>query len=276
VNLLTTAVVIVAATAASVGVMSFARRRAPAGGFFTDSDRAAGVFGVLGTAFAVLLAFVIFVAFGSYVNAKEKAGQEAIAVSELYHTARLLPSPARETLPAQTICYARAVIDDEWPAMMHQRQSARVQGWVAGLDAGIAGIDIRGQATPVAYGHWLTESAARQEGRRGRLSEAAPFVPFPLWLVLMIGAVVLIGYMCFFADRGEPFFVQAMMIASITAVVVSGLLVIRFLDRPYENRVGSIEPVEMRHTLRLLERQQQSGPKVRERCDAQGRPLRRT
>src|SRR6266545_584512 len=97
--------------------MFFARRRAPEGGFFSDLDRAAGVFGVLGTSFAVLLAFVIFVAFESYVEAKDKAGQEAVAVLELYHTAKLFPSPVRETLDGELACYARSVIDDEWPTM---------------------------------------------------------------------------------------------------------------------------------------------------------------
>jgi len=59
----------------------------PAGGFFTDSDRAAGVFGVTGTAFAVLLAFVIFLSFSSYDRAREKASLEAVAVSQLFRTA---------------------------------------------------------------------------------------------------------------------------------------------------------------------------------------------
>ncbi|MGI8885299.1 MAG: hypothetical protein ACR2G9_00040 [Gaiellaceae bacterium] len=42
--------------AASVVLPLFIRRSAPAGGFFTDSDRAAGVLGAAGTGFAVLLA----------------------------------------------------------------------------------------------------------------------------------------------------------------------------------------------------------------------------
>jgi amino acid transporter len=273
VNLWISGAIIVGAIAVAVTLMSLARRRAPVGGFFTDLDRAAGVFGVLGTSFAVLLAFVIFVAFESYVNAKDKAGQEAVSVSELYHTAQLFPSPTRAELAGQTICYARSVIDDEWPKMREQRRSTLAQGWTAQLDATAEHRDLAGKEA-VAFGHWLDQSAARREGRRGRLAEAKPFVPQPLWLVLILGAGLLVGFMCFFADRSEAFLVQAMMIGAITAVVVSGLLVIRFLDRPYENRSGSIQPAEMRQTLELIEQERkQPDHEVRPPCDAHGRPL---
>jgi len=47
--------VVLAVASACVGIMLLVRRAAPRGGFFTDSDRAAGVFGVIGTSFAVLL-----------------------------------------------------------------------------------------------------------------------------------------------------------------------------------------------------------------------------
>lgn len=273
VNLWIAAVVVAGGVAGAVAAMFLVRPRAPLGGFFTDSDRAAGVFGVLGTSFAVLLAFVIFLAFESYGNAKEKAGQEAVSTTELDHTAKLFGSPAREDMRGQLICYARAVVAEEWPAMRHQRESKLVQGWLAALDTSIARVDIRGQKQTVAYAHWLDQNAERREGRRGRLAEAAPFVPPPIWLVLILGAVLLVGYMCFYADRRERFLVQAMMIGAITAIVVSGLLVVRFLDRPYENEAGSIKPAQMRQTLELMvQEQEQASPRLRVPCNTGGRP----
>jgi hypothetical protein len=232
---------------------------------------------VLGTSFAVLLAFVIFVAFESFGNAKDKAGQEAIAVTELYHTTQLAPSAARRELSGETICYARAVIDDEWPRMKDEGRSTLVEGWLDRFDAGIARLDVDRQAQAIAVAHWLDENAARREGRRGRLAEAAPFVPQPLWFALIVGAVILVGFMCLFADPKEPLFVQAMMIGAVTAVVLAGLLVIRFLDNPYENRSGNIKPVEMRRTLELMETQQRrADPGLRVPCNEHGKPTGRS
>ena len=65
-NIVWAALIIVAATAVAVAAMLAVRRGAPEGGYFTDSDRAAGIFGVLATGFSVLLGFLIFLAFESY------------------------------------------------------------------------------------------------------------------------------------------------------------------------------------------------------------------
>ena len=52
--------------------MLFVRRTAPEGSYFEDGDRAAGVFGVIATGFAVMLGFVIFLAFESYDTSRSR------------------------------------------------------------------------------------------------------------------------------------------------------------------------------------------------------------
>jgi hypothetical protein len=134
-NPLVVLAIIAAAVAVSVTLMLLVRRfAAPAGGFFTDSDRAAGVFGVTGTGFAVLLAFVIFLSFSSYDRAREKASVEAVAISQLFRTANLFPPDGARQLHGELICYARAVIHDEWRTMRDERESSLVDGWLARIE----------------------------------------------------------------------------------------------------------------------------------------------
>ena len=52
-NLSWAAVIVVAVTAIAVAAMLVVSRRAPDGGYYHDSDRASGVFGVLATGFSV-------------------------------------------------------------------------------------------------------------------------------------------------------------------------------------------------------------------------------
>src|SRR5436309_9338569 len=105
-NLLLALAVVAGGLVVAVAVMLLVRRFAASpGGFFTDSDRAAGVFGVTGTGFAVLLAFVIFLSFSSYDRAREKASIEAVAVSQLFRTAKLFSPPSRQTLHGELVCY---------------------------------------------------------------------------------------------------------------------------------------------------------------------------
>src|SRR5262249_26075237 len=176
--------IIAVAVSIAVTLMLLVRRfAAPAGGFFTDSDRAAGVFGVTGTGFAVLLAFVIFLSFSSYDRAREKASVEAVAVSQpfrtaqLFRTATLFSPDARRQLHGELICYARAVIHDEWRTMRDERASSVVDDWQARIDGTVDGMQLHGDKQRLGFDHWFDQSAERQEGRRGRLAEAKPPVP---------------------------------------------------------------------------------------------------
>jgi hypothetical protein len=270
VNLWLATVVVLATVTLAVAAMLLARRHAPPGSRFADSDRAAGVFGVLGTSFAVLLAFVIFLAFESYGTAKEKAGQEAIAITEAHRRAGLFPPPERDALRGTLICYARAVIDDEWRTMRDGRQSALVEAWLDDLDATASALTVTGAKRSVAFGGLLDTLSTRREGRRGRLAEAQPFVPAPLWIVLILSASLVLGYMCLYADPDEAWPIQAALIGTVACVVVSGLLIVQFLDRPYQDRSGSIRPVEMTRTLRLMEGTP-GAARLRAPCDAAGR-----
>ena len=267
------AIVIVGVVAVAVAAKLLVRRRAPLGGFFSDSSRAAGTFGVIGTMFAVVLAFVIFLALESYQRARTQAGVEAVAVTELYQVADLFPLQARERLRGGLVCYARSVIEDEWPAMKQERSSDRVEAWIGELARTIAGTDPRGARQQAAYGQWFDEESLRRDGRRGRLAEATPFVPLPLWIVLGLGAALVIAYLCVQADRREGAVVQAIPVGFVTALVIAGLLVVAFLDRPYEDESGSIQPTEMRRTLELIARSDAlRGVMVTPPCDESGLP----
>ncbi len=70
---LTAALILIAATALTVAAMLLVRRRAPEGSYFSDGDRASGVFGMLSTGFALLLGFVVFLAFTRYDDARAGA-----------------------------------------------------------------------------------------------------------------------------------------------------------------------------------------------------------
>jgi hypothetical protein len=268
--------IIAVAVATTVTVMLLVRRfLAPAGGFFADPDRAAGVFGVTGTGFAVLLAFVIFLSFTSYDRAREKASIEAVAISQLFRTARLFSPDARQQLHGELICYARAVVHDEWRTMRDERESPVVDGWLARIEQTVDEIQLKGAKQRVAYDQWFEQAAERREGRRGRLAEAEPLVPSLVWLALFLGGALIITYMCFYADPAEPAVVQALMMGAVTTMVVAGMLVVRFLDRPYADASGSIKPTVMTMTLRAMEAQGEAlGTRARRLCDERGQPRR--
>jgi hypothetical protein len=248
------------------------RRYAPEDGFLRDPGPAIGVFGVLGVAFAVILAFVVFLAFEGYLRASEGASREAVAVTQLARTARLLPDPQGAELRGDLACYARAVVEDEWPLMASGHESQLVEDWIAKIESTTDEVALDSPRAEVALGHWLDQAAERREGRRARLEQANPVVPEAVWLLLIVGAILTIGYLLAFANPRDRWWVQAVIIGSINVIVVAGLLVVVILDRPFQREGAYVGPSEMQTTIHVVEREFGSDPSFQPPCDDGGRP----
>src|SRR5437899_3127898 len=116
-NLLWAGLIVLGVAALAIAAMLLVRRRAPEGSYFEDGDRASGVFGVLATGFAVLIGFVVFLAFESFDTSRSGAEAEARTVVQQFETAQFLPIAVQARLSGDLVCYARAAIDAEWPRM---------------------------------------------------------------------------------------------------------------------------------------------------------------
>src|SRR3954462_6280482 len=116
-NLLWAGLIVLGVAALAIAAMLLVRRRAPEGSYFEDGDRASGIFGVLATGFAVLIGFVVFLAFESFDTSRSGAEAEARTVVQQFETAQFLPLAVRPPLLGDLVCYARTVIHQEWPRM---------------------------------------------------------------------------------------------------------------------------------------------------------------
>jgi hypothetical protein len=252
VNLLWSALVTLGASAIAIAGILLVRRRAPDGGYFNDGDRAAGVFGVLATGYAVLLGFVVFLAFTRYDLARAGAEAEALTLIQQWETAQLFPEEHREDLTGQLTCYGRSVVYQEWPRLGGD-EAPSISPWGIELFRTIETIEPETSSEQSAYDAWLALTSAREEARRDRVHGAEGVIPASVWFVLLFSAAIVFGFMLFFADSGERAVVQALLIGTVTAVVVMTLLVLRVLDAPYGGGVSSLRPVAMERALTVIE-----------------------
>jgi hypothetical protein len=271
VNLVWALLITVAAAAVTITALLLVRRNAPDGSYFNDGDRAAGVFGVLATGFAVLLGFVVFLAFESYDGARSGAESEALVVAQQFETAQFLPEAARARLGGELVCYGRAVVFQEWPQMEAGSSVQPINPWAVALFRTLKVTEPRTSAQQSAYDKWLDQTSAREEARNERLHPADGIIPSPLWIVLFLSSVLIFVFMLFFADSGERALVQGMLIGSVTVVIVAMLLLLRGLDNPFNDGVGGLEPTAMERTLVLLEEERRIvGDEAPLPCDATG------
>jgi Protein of unknown function (DUF4239) len=273
VNLLWALLITVAAAAVTVTALLLVRRNAPDGSYFNDGDRAAGVFGVLATGFAVLLGFVVFLAFESYDEARTGAEAEALVLAQQYETAQFLPQAVRGRLGVQLLCYGRAVVGQEWPELEDGVGVPSINPWAVALFRTLKVTQPRSATEQSAYDKWLEQTSAREEARNERLHPADGIIPTSLWIVLFLSATLIFGFMLFFADSGERALVQGVLIGTVTVVIVATMLLLRALDSPFHGGVGSLGPAAMERTLEIIQDQRRIvGDRAPLPCDATGAP----
>ena len=252
-SLLASVLILVAAAGVAIGALLLVRRGAPEGSYFSDGDRASGVFGVLATGFAIFAGFVVFLAFTSYDQSRSGAEREALTVVQQFETAQFLPASVRERLGGELVCYGRSVVHGEWPEMKSGNAGDAINPWGLALFRTLQPFEPTGAAEEAAFSKWLDQTSEREEARRDRIHGASGIIPTSVWIVLFLVAAVVFAYMLFFADSGERALSQAMLIGSATTVLVVTLLAIHALDSPYGAAVGSIEPAAMERSLTLLD-----------------------
>ena len=265
--------ILVVTVAVAISVMLFVRTRAPEGSFFSDGDRASGVFGVLATGFAIFAGFVIFLAFTTYDQSRAGAEAESLLVIQQFETAQFLDPEVRDRLAGELVCYARSVVEQEWPRMEDGHLGDALNPWGVALFRTIRAANPTGTVQETAFAKWLDQTSDREEARRDRVHGAAGITPTTVWIVLLMSAVIVFAFMLFFADSAEMKRSQAMLMGSATTIVAVTLLAIYALDNPYRPGLGSIRPVAMERSLVILDEARSAlADEAPIPCDAEGTP----
>jgi hypothetical protein len=271
VNLVWALLITLAVAGVAIGAMLLVRRRAPEGSYFTDGDRASGVFGVIATGFSVLLGFIVFLAFTSYDTTRSGAETEALMVAQQVPTAQFFPAPAPARLTGELVCYARFVVDDEWPRMRAGTIGNTINPWGVAMFRTLRAVNPKTASQQSAYDQWLGQTSQREQARVDRIHGAKGVIPTQLWFVLFFIAAIVFVYMLFFADPAEGAVTQAMLMGGVTAVLTAMLLLLASLDRPYHGGVGGLKPTAMARSLDTIDQALTAiGGKVVLPCDAKG------
>jgi len=263
--------VLIVLGAAAVAALAFAlvhrRARAP---LLIEPSRGTSMVTVTGTLFAVVLAFVILAAFQTYDGARTGSQSEAEAVLDMARAAALFPPAQRYELRADFVCYGRAVVDQEWPAMAEGHSSPLVDSWINAYRGLFERLDLRSPRERLAFQELLSLTETRTSGRQQRLNDDTQAVPTPLWVALIFVGCVVVALQLAMADPRERLSVHGLLVAGLAGVVAAGLLIVYVLDHPYQRHSGGIQPTAMRHTLVMM---RSLDPAQRPGCSQDGRPV---
>jgi uncharacterized membrane protein len=238
-----------ACLAAVIGLI-VVQRLVPATVRMGYNDVAGFIYAVLGVIYAVLLAFVVIVVWEEFERAETDVESEANELANVYFLADRFPEPEKTRIRDLARSYARTVVEEEWPLMARGRESPRADELLHEIRLTFLGLDPHTGAQQIIYEQGLERIHELQDARTLRLVDARRGVPAVLWTVLVLGAVVTVGFTYLFGLESN--LMHALMVAALTLVITSVLFTIAALNYPFSG-VVRVPPDAFEAVLRAFD-----------------------
>jgi hypothetical protein len=191
--------IVITVTLALAG-LCLVRRYADAEVLRASNDIVGNYLQTLGTVYAVLLAFVVFVVWNQFNDARAQVEREANELIDLYRTTQGLPEAARERMHANLRKYVDEVIEHEWRAMAKGDEACidRIGRILDEIWNELKCFEPESGCHGALYDEALGRFNDLADLRTMRLTSARLHIPFVMRLLLYFGAVIVIGSMWLF------------------------------------------------------------------------------
>jgi Protein of unknown function (DUF4239) len=239
-------IIIVTSMLLSVAGLLVVRRYVSVGWLKRHHEVASYFFLLIGTVYAVLIAFAIFVVWNASQEASTNLEREAAEVADMSHLSTAMPDPVRRKIIPALMEYLNAVVEDEFPGMEQGRYSQRTWTAVENLWNVYGTIQPETPQLQVYFAQSLKHLTRLSDYRRTRLLASRGTVPVTLWYLLLSGGVLLVLFTYFVGH--ESAWAQAAMSAALAGVLAFSLFLVWSLDSPYSG-VASVTPAPFKLEL---------------------------
>lgn len=234
--MLTTLTILIMATALAGGLLANHLRRRRVKGAVEDEEEASvgDLISPLETLAVLLVAFVIVVAAESYGVAGTAAGAEAHRVDQLYEVADYAPEPEREGMQGAAVCYARAIMAYEWPAMSDGGGKApEVSVWSSDFRRHFKQLARKDSNT---FELLVEADDERSVARQTRLSEATPAIPAVVYWFMVGSLAATVGAFAFGLPRRRRASHYVLLFV-LAGLFTGSLLLIEDIDKPFSGHI---------------------------------------
>jgi hypothetical protein len=195
----------------------------------------AAIFAVIGTTYAVLLAFMATTAWEQYSDAETLARHEAELIGNIHRVSFAIPDPAGAAIRADVAPYLQRIVTVEWPSQIAGRAVPASEPLLVHLDQTVLGL-VPANAGQANAQRFLIDALGEVASlRRDRRLAAHGSIPGLVWVVLLAGGALMVGF-SFVLGAPEPAF-HLLMTAALVASGVLVLLLIVGLSSPFQGAV---------------------------------------
>jgi hypothetical protein len=219
------------------------------------NDVTAAAMGIVGIAYAVLLAFIAVATWENFASADKIVDTEASSIGDLYRETIGLPQDKAVAVRADIKKYLEQVMSEEWTSQRGGHVSLAGRPTLVHLHSLIATIGPTTPGETAIAAELLRTMNSLYDARRTRILAARGAIPEVVWWIIAFGTALTIGFTYLFGtqDLRMHLAITGMVAASMSLVIV----LIISLDRPfrgdlsvsveaYENARGSIAGVDSR------------------------------
>ena len=192
-------------------------------------------FATVGVLYAVLLAFAVIVVWERFSEAENTVALEAGATATVFRLAGGFGESQQASTRAAMTTYLKQAIEKDWPAMARGRADPEANTALNAAYAAVLAFEPTGPRAEATIAAVLDQLDVITQARRARIVAAAGIVPGVLWLVLITGAIITIGFTFFFGTENVK--AQAAMTGGLTFLIFAGLLMIISIDHPFAGTV---------------------------------------
>jgi len=189
----------------------------------------------LGTIYAVLLAFVVFVVWSQFNDARNYVEREANELLDLFRTSRGLPAPNRSAIQHHVGQYVDAILQREWDAMAKNDDSHAFGEGGALLDQlwdVVHDFEPNTACHTALHAEILSRFNDLSDARTNRLTSAQLRIPLALKILIYTGAVLTVGSMYLFSI--QSWVVHALMTGAMAGALSHILYLIHDLDSCFD------------------------------------------
>lgn len=229
--------IVLSSLAAVTGVF-LVRRSVSVSTLESHKEIAGFVYATVGVMYGVLMTFVCVVVWGQFSDARALAQRESTTIATLYHLAEGFTPADRDLVQELLRSYTATVVNVEWEAMNRGQSSPEAWSFSDRLwQTYVAMPDSERQR--FEYQQSLTEMTTFYGLRSDRLLDNQQHVPPVIWYVLVVGAMITIGFTYLFGVYSLR--AQLVMTVALTTTIVGILFLIYVLDTPFNGdvRVGT-------------------------------------
>jgi hypothetical protein len=194
-------------------------------------DVAGFILGVVGALYAVVLGFVVIVGWENLNSARTTTYEEADQLANIYWMSGSLPSPRGPAIQGLTVKYANFVIDTDWPLMGKGETSYKTQVILDQIRDDVFEFAPRSGQQQALYEQELASVNSLSGAHRDRLNSMGELIPEPLWVVLIVGGVLVIGFCMLFGVENKAAHIG--MAAGYAALITISLFLIKDMQHPF-------------------------------------------